>query len=456
MGKLLRLSRFVHSFDVEDSIALFHSINIDILFVPNTARGIISELQQVMQKTDLEDIFGQRQLSQLIKRGFIIAQNYDEVGEIERLVEKDVLGVYLHTIYLLLSEPCNLQCGYCFFEDQMPQKRLGDRYMREATVKNALDCFATWATPKQPATVLLYGGDPLMNMPALRYAIAYTDELSKSRLLHPESSVAVVCNGTLIGKDFADFVGQYKDRVSLSVSLDGPWELHDKWRVDGRGKGTYTRALAGYRLAQEVGLKPAISCTLPPDNLSEIDKIIDWLIELRPNGMSFNMMTDTSVIHVDGTYASNATSAMIEAFIRLREAGIYEDRLMRKVGSFIDGKRFYKDCAGYGEQLVIAPDGQIGPCHAFTADRKYFGANVNDPGDFNPSTDPTLLEWSRRSPLTMPQCHDCAALGICGGGCAANAENRHGSFWAIDDQFCIHARQVLAWMIAELYQNSKS
>lgn len=455
MGKMLRLSRFVHSFDVEDSIALFHSINIDTLFVPNTAKEVIEELKQARPGASLRDLFGKKQLADLIKRGFIVGESHNEADDIKRLVEEDVVGVYLHTIYLLLSEPCNLHCGYCFFEDQMPTKRSGDRYMRLETVKNALDRFSEWAAPNQPATVLLYGGDPLMNMPALRYAISYTDELAKSQRLHPESSVAIVCNGTLINGKFVEFVGQHRDRVSLSVSLDGPKELHDKWRVDTKDRGSYDRALAGYRLAQEAGLKPAISCTLPPDNLSEIERVIDWLIDLRPNGMSFNMMTDTSEIHVDQAYASGATSAMIRAFVRLREEGIYEDRLMRKVGSFIDGKRFYKDCAGYGEQLVIAPDGQIGPCHAFTADRRYFGANINVPGDFNPATDPTLLEWSKRSPLTMPQCHDCVALGICGGGCAANAENRGGSFWVIDDQFCVHAKQVLAWMIAELYQNDK-
>lgn len=453
----LRFSRFVHMFDVGDSIALFHSTNVDTLFVPKTASEVINVLRQGRPKTELEGVFGRRQLQKLVKRGFIVAGECDEAQEINRLVKQDVEGVYLHTIYLLLAEPCNLRCSYCFFEDRMPTKRLGDRYMKEATLKNALDRFSTWATTSnQPATVLLYGGDPLMNMPALRYAIGYTDELARSGRLHLESSVAIVCNGTLINKDFVEFVGRYEDRTSLSVSLDGPPQLHDKWRVDADGKGTYARSLTGYRLAQEAGLSPSISCTLAPDNLDEIDAITDWLIELHPNGMSFNMMTDTSVIHVDSAYARNATEAMIRAFMRLREEGIYEDRMMRKVRSFVDGKRFYKDCAGYGEQIVVAPDGQIGPCHAHTASRKYFGPNINNPGDFSPANDEVFREWSRRSPLTMPDCQSCEALGICGGGCAANAENRQGSFWAIDDQFCIHARQVLAWMIAELHQNSKA
>ncbi len=130
--------------------------------------------------------------------------------------------------------------------------------------------------------------------------------------------------------------------------------------------------------------------------------------------------------------------------------------MMRKVDSFTDGRRFYKDCAGYGEQVVIAPDGDIGPCHAHTATRKYFRANVNTPGEFDPRNDSTFVEWSQRSPFTMPECIGCEALGVCGGGCAANAERRSGSMRGLDDLFCIHAKQVLAWMITDLYLGMNS
>ncbi len=101
---------------------------------------------------------------------------------------------------------------------------------------------------------------------------------------------------------------------------------------------------------------------------------------------------------------------------------------------------------------MIAPNGDIGVCHAYLGDRKYFVANVHTADEFNPYIDPTFIEWSRRSPLTMPACRNCPALGVCGGGCAKNAEMRHGTIWGLDDRFCIHAKHTLEWMLWDLYQ----
>lgn len=453
MESVLRLSRFVHLFDVEDSLALFHSFRVDTVFLPRESRDSLTILKQGVPMADAKKMLGIRSVNLLVEKRFLVEGSFDEVSELRKCANKSVEGTYIHTMYLLLAEPCNLDCSYCFFEDGMPVKRVGDRFMKEQTAKNALDLFSVWAEKNQPASILLYGGDPLINMKALRYAITYTDRLVNEGRLHPETLVTIVCNGTLISQRFVEFIKQYKHRVRLGVSLDGPRHIHDRWRVDKKGRGSYDRALAGYLLAKDAGLIPSISCTLTPDSLADIDEITDWIIEMSPSAMSFNLMTDTSELHMDDDYAQEATTAMIKAFRRLRDRGVYEDRMMRKVSSFVDGKRLYKDCAGYGEQIVVAPDGDIGPCHAHAATRKHFRANVNKPGNFDPREDATFLEWSRRSPFLMPQCLGCEALGICGGGCAANAEKRTGSIWGLDDQFCTHAKNALVWMITDLYQN---
>jgi len=145
--------------------------------------------------------------------------------------------------------------------------------------------------------------------------------------------------------------------------------------------------------------------------------------------------------------------ALIVAFKRFREVGIYEDRMMRKVNAFTRGKLLAKDCAGCGEQIVVAPDGQIGVCHGHVWDRKYFGPNVNDIGDFDPRTSEIFCDWNRRTPLNMAECFNCPALGVCGGGCARNAETRHGSIWTVDDNFCPHSLLTLEWMMREAHNS---
>ena len=56
---------------------------------------------------------------------------------------------------------------------------------------------------------------------------------------------------------------------------------------------------------------------------------------------------------------SFATFSMLKAFRKLREKGIYEDRVMRRLKPFIQKEIYMKDCGGYGNQIVVAPDGQV-------------------------------------------------------------------------------------------------
>ena len=198
-------------------------------------------------------------------------------------------------------------------------------------------------------------------------------------------------------------------------------------------------------------MRPGISCTLPPNSLASIDEITAWLVEMKPGGVSFNAMADTRKMKMDYQYAKAVAKAILRAFIILREEGIYEDRMMRKIKSFSQSEWYLKDCAGYGEQVVIAPDGEIGICHAHVSDRKFFHGNVNDTSPFDPHTDSAFLQWAIRSPINFPTCNSCAGLGICGGGCAHNAEVRHGDIWQVDDQVCPHVLTSLKWMIEETY-----
>lgn len=146
------------------------------------------------------------------------------------------------------------------------------------------------------------------------------------------------------------------------------------------------------------------------------------------------------------TYAEEVSGALIECFKFFRERGIHEDRVMRKVEAFEQGRIYYYDCGGCGQQLVVTPDGLIGVCQGYWGG-KYF---ISPDEDFNPLTHPVWDEWRRRSPLAMPECKQCIALSLCGGGCPYSADRRHGSIWALDEVFCVHAKKTVRFLLKDL------
>jgi uncharacterized protein len=439
----LKFSRFVHFYPLAETLAIYHAVKIKVLFIESGKQSPVPDRSDLLRQLDEEVV------KQLFNEGFLIKIEDDEKRVLSAISRREVEKVDISLMYLILAENCNMACHYCFFEEGMPAKVPP---MSIETAKIALDAFAQWVGSKKPAVIQLYGGDPFTNKRALRFAVGYTKELIDQGKLHKRSSVIIVCNGTLINKALVDFFCYYKKIVSISVSIDGPKEINDQWRVFHNQKGGYDRAIYGFKMLQEAGLNPGLSCTVPPSNIPHLEEITDWVLKLNPSGISYNTMTDIPSLKMDDQYANQVADFMIRSFRKYREHGLYEDRMMRKIKSFITEKRFLKDCCGYGQQIVVAPNGDIGVCHGFTAIRKFFVANVHNLNGFNPNQDPVFMEWAKRSPINMAECHSCPGLGICGGGCAMNAHARHGSIWTIDDIFCPQTKKILKWMIEDTYE----
>lgn len=227
-----------------------------------------------------------------------------------------------------------------------------------------------------------------------------------------ESKVAI---GSLINHEIASFCA--KHNIEVDVSLDGYKSVHDACRVwRGKNKGTFEDVMRGIAILKESGAKTCISCTVSETNVEELPDIFNWFLDgAGVNNIGFNPLLNSHQYKIDDpNYSSKVTRAMIKCFKIARERGVHEARMMRKVSAFVDGTIYDRDCCGCGKQVVVLPNGKIGVCHAYSGTGKFF---VNPDHKFNPFEHPFWKEWSKRSPLNMPQCYGCEALTICGGGC---------------------------------------
>jgi uncharacterized protein len=177
------------------------------------------------------------------------------------------------------------------------------------------------------------------------------------------------------------------------------------------------------------------------------------ILAINPHDVAFNLLIPNSKQKQTSMYYENATDFMIEAFKIFRELGLYEDRVMRKVQAFVANRLYpYDCCASGGNQYVISPKGEIGICHAYLNNNKYFSSSVFDE-NFQYNSNENFQYWHDRTPLLMEKCRDCECLGICGGGCPYAAEYVNGSIYELDERFCIHAKKLLMWLIKDLYDN---
>jgi uncharacterized protein len=135
---------------------------------------------------------------------------------------------------------CNLDCQYCFYlkkENLYPQSAF--RMSPETLEEFILSYIQAQHVPE--VTFAWQGGEPtLMGIDFYRRAVELQEKYRRPgmRVLNSFQT-----NATLLNDEWGAFLGQ--NRFLVGVSLDGPRELHDAYRVDKGGKPTFERVLAG-------------------------------------------------------------------------------------------------------------------------------------------------------------------------------------------------------------------
>ena len=155
----------------------------------------------------------------------------------------------------LLAKPtgaiCNLDCEYCFFlskEMLYPGSRfrMADDLL-EIYLRQLIEAHA--GSPE--VTVAWQGGEPtMMGVDFFRRSVELAE---KYRMPHQRITYTIQTNATLIDDDWATF---FKEQdVLVGVSIDGPREIHDTYRVDKGGKGSFDRVMAGLGHLREHGVE---------------------------------------------------------------------------------------------------------------------------------------------------------------------------------------------------------
>lgn len=150
-----------------------------------------------------------------------------------------------------------------------------------------------------------------------------------------------------------------------------------------------------------------------------------------------------------------AVDNMIDCFKYLRGHGIYEERMMRRVKTFVEEGIYVRDCGALGNQIVVFPSGDVGICHAFINNNDFIFGNINNQNlDIEKIKD--FDKWKTRFPFSTKECYKCSAISICGGGCPYQAFVSKGSAFEQDERSCKVNLKILEWMIWDAYEKSEN
>ncbi len=143
----------------------------------------------------------------------------------------------LQTLVLNLTNQCNLSCQYCyeFGEDKVATPEGKKKFMDFETAKQSVQFLLAESAGRGGIHITFFGGETLMNFPLLKQVVTYaTDEAAKQGR---SIDFSLTTNATLLTPTIIGFLSD--NNIGVTVSMDGPAELHDKLRVFANGKGSY-------------------------------------------------------------------------------------------------------------------------------------------------------------------------------------------------------------------------
>lgn len=175
-------------------------------------------------------------------------------------------GVYLFPTYI-----CNQNCTYCTYSGNYPRERRHEAIsMSGELLDRVIGFIDSHTSDSKKAELVFYGDEPLMNVTAVRRIIGHFSMHSPQKY-----SFQLVTNGLLLDDDIIRFC--IENRVKIQTSLDGPPDIHDRYRVTQDGKPTHSRVIEALQRIKAMDKSffsemVGISCTVaPPFDLFRVD-----------------------------------------------------------------------------------------------------------------------------------------------------------------------------------------
>ena len=269
---------------------------------------------------------------------------------------------------LQVTENCNLACTYCY------QIHKTSNRMSFETAKKAIDCLFSdndkiknyYDNTKLTSIVLEFiGGEPLLEVELIDKIMEYF--LSQAYLyksvLGYRYMISLCSNGVLYYKrEVQNFIKKWRNHLSLTISLDGCQELHDKCRVFSDGRGSY--ALAEKAALEELKLNPSLSTkmTLAPENIIYFKNAIVNLINLGYSEIHCNCIFEKgwTIKHAKQLYeqGKELSDYLINNNLTHIRISFFDETIGQSLP--IENNRNW--CGGAGLMLAIDYKGDFYPC----------------------------------------------------------------------------------------------
>ena len=315
---------------------------------------------------------------------------------------------------------CNLACTYCFYREkaalypETTRHRMSDETLREMVRKymNHSDRQVAFAWQ---------GGEPtLMGLDFYKQAVHYQQLYGRPGQMVSNS---LQTNAVLLDDvGWARFLHQYKFLVG--VSIDGPPDVHDTYRLTPGGEGTHARVVRALQTLLDNEVDVNVLTMVTPANIERAAETYEYLLSLGVDFLQFIPLAERDpggegladfTISPEGygkflceTFDLWAAEKPRSAYVRM-----FDDLLAVVMGHEHPTCMFAPECGMY---VVIEHNGDLYACDFFVEPQWYYG-NIHEMDFSDVLKLDGYQQFRQRKTAGLDQCRQCKWFSFCHGGC---------------------------------------
>lgn len=325
------------------------------------------------------------------------------------------------------SYQCNLTCEYCFYLEKADQFSHQPR-MTDDTLKNFIEAYIN--AGEKEVYFTWQGGEPtLAGLDFFQAAIAYQQQFAGHKKIHN----ALQTNGILLNDEWCQFLKQHDFLVGISI--DGPQTLHDRYRTNRSGKGTFDKVMSAINLLKKHDVQFNTLTVVNSHNVHHPLDVYCFLKSIGSQHMQFIELLETSEpnIHFDSPKDTfhlidftvlpadygHFMSAIFNEWVKEDVGKVFirqfESTLSRVLGNGHTSCIFQESCRN---NFVLESNGDIYECDHFVWPEFKLGNIANAELSLLEST-----QLTTQKQLLANECLHCIYKPLCNGGCPKHRIN---------------------------------
>ena len=370
----------------------------------------------------------------------------------------------------LLAKPtgarCNLACRYCFFLEKGRLYPDSSFRMTDEVLESFIRQYI--AAQEVPfVSIAWQGGEPtLMGLDFFKKSVEYAKKYCKSGM---NIEYTIQTNGTLLDDAWCSFFR--KHRFLVGLSLDGPQEMHDAYRTDRQGRGTFDQVMNGLALLRKHGVDVNILASVHAANADHPGEVYRFFRD--DAGIRFIQFIP--IVEREGGKECCEGDAVTSRSVKPAQwgrflSGVFDMWVQRDVGSMYV-QQFDAALAAWGgyppavcvsapvcgTSLVLEHTGDLYSCDHFVDPDHLLGNILETPLKALVCSE-KQVRFGRNKRDGLPRvCHSCEFLSACHGGCPKDrflktTEGESGKNYLCDGyhEFFSHIDTLMRFMAREL------